>query len=200
MAAAGLVLVTIWPTLPQEFKEDREKMVPGLRLDALAAQAPHAKNQFRTFCQSLEHQLGGRSYILGETFSLADASCFQALWFARMDPTAAGIIGTFPALGAWFARVETLGHGDARPLDPDEALAIAAKSESATAPCADTGDPNGAAPGDRVTVTPDDYALDPVAGEIVALTSTDVAIRRRDPAVGEVVVHFPRGGFRLAAA
>ncbi len=199
-AAAGLVLATVGQTLPPEFKADREKMVPGLRIDALGEQAPHAKNQFRAFCQALEHQLGGRSYVLGEAFSLADASCFQALWFARMDASAAAIMGTFPALSAWFARVDSLGHGDTRPLDPDEALAIAAKGESATARCADPGDPNGASPGDRVTVTPDDYALDPVAGEIVALTSTDVAIRRRDPAVGDVVVHFPRAGFRLAPA
>ena len=29
---------------------------------------------------------------------------------------------------------------------------------------------------------------------------TEVAIRRRDPEVGDVVVHFPRAGFRLAPA
>jgi hypothetical protein len=51
-----------------------------------------------------------------------------------------------------------------------------------------------------VTVTADDYAFDPVAGQIVALTASDIAIRRRDPQVGEIVVHFPRAGFRLAPA
>jgi len=49
-------------------------------------------------------------------------------------------------------------------------------------------------------VTPDDYGLDPVAGEIVAVSPREVAIRRRDEQVGEIVVHFPRAGFRLARA
>jgi hypothetical protein len=51
-----------------------------------------------------------------------------------------------------------------------------------------------------VHVTPDDYAFDPVAGELVASSVDEVAIRRHDPAVGTVVVHFPRFGFRVAPA
>ena len=50
----------------------------------------------------------------------------------------------------------------------------------------------------EVTVTPDDYGFDPVAGTLVASSVDEVAIRRSDPAVGEVVVHFPRFGFRVA--
>jgi glutathione S-transferase len=198
--AAGLVLAAVGGTLPAEFKADRERMVPGLKIDALPAQAPHARNQFRAYCGALDRQLGGRPFILGAAFSLADAACFHALWFARMDPSAAAIIATFPALGGWFARVDALGSGAATPLDPDEALAIAASSTPATLRTADDGDPNGARPGDRVTVTPDDYAFDPVAGTIVALSATDVAIHRHDPQIGELVVHFPRAGFRLAPA
>jgi hypothetical protein len=49
----------------------------------------------------------------------------------------------------------------------------------------------------RMTVTPDDYAFDPVAGEVVFSTANEIALRREDPAVGEVVVHFPRYGFRV---
>ncbi len=79
-------------------------------------------------------------------------------------------------------------------------MAIAARSTPATDVASDAGDPSGARPGDHVTVTPDDYGLDPVAGEIVAVSPREVAIRRRDEQVGEVVVHFPRAGFRLARA
>jgi hypothetical protein len=52
----------------------------------------------------------------------------------------------------------------------------------------------------RVTVTPDDYAFDPVAGELVCSSAHEIAIRRQDPAVGEVVVHVPRFGFRVTRA
>ena len=36
--------------------------------------------------------------------------------------------------------------------------------------------------------------------EIITLSATDAAVRRRDPEVGDVVVHCARAGFRLAAA
>jgi len=44
---------------------------------------------------------------------------------------------------------------------------------------------------------PDDYGLDPVAGELVFSTVHEIAVRRRDAALGEIVVHFPRFGFRV---
>lgn len=199
-AAAALVLASMGPALPPEFRADREKMVPGLKIDALPAQAPYARDQLRAYCRVLERQLSGREFLLGGAFSLADAACFQALWFARMDPSAASLVAAAPALSAWFARVDAMGHGDPTPMSADEALAIAARSEPATPRAEDPGDPNGVKPGDRVTVTPDDYALDPVAGEIVALTAADVALRRYEQELGDVVVHFPRAGFRLSPA
>ena len=50
----------------------------------------------------------------------------------------------------------------------------------------------------QVRVVPDDYGFDPVEGEIVALQVHGIAIRREAPEVGEVVVHFPRAGFRVS--
>jgi glutathione S-transferase len=199
-AAAVLVLASAGATLPPEFRADREKMVPGLKIDQLPPQAPYARDQLRAFCRALDRQLDERAFLLGDAFSVADAAVFHALWFARMDPAAAAIVSAEPAVSAWFARVEGLGHGLPTPMSAEEALAVAAASASATVATEDPGDPNGRKPGDRVTVTPDDYALDPVAGELVALTATDVAIRRSDPQVGDVVVHFPRAGFRIASA
>jgi hypothetical protein len=37
-------------------------------------------------------------------------------------------------------------------------------------------------------------------GELVSSSAQHVAIRRRDPVAGEVVVHFPRAGFVVARA
>ena len=198
--AAVLVLATMGKTLPPEFRADREKMVPGLQIDALPAQAPHAQAQLRAYCDVLDRQLGGGEFLLAGAFSLADAGCFHALWFGRFDPGAAGIVAAAPALTRWFERVDAMGHGAPTPMAAEEALAIATKSEPAGAPAAGSGEPGGAKPGDRVPVTPDDYALDPVAGELVALDAAEVAIRRRDPALGDLVVHFPRVGYRVAGA
>ncbi len=196
---AGLVLAGIGQSLPAEFKADREAMAPGLRIDALPALAPHGLTQLRAACQAIERQLAARAFLLGAEFSLADAACFHSLWFARMDPSTWAIPCALPALQAWFARVEAIGDGTSRPMAPDAALAIAAESTPDTAPGAEAPDPSGARPGDRVTVAADDYGCDPVAGEIVGLDADEVAIRRHDAQVGDVVVHFPRAGFRIAA-
>jgi glutathione S-transferase len=85
-------------------------------------------------------------------------------------------------------------------VTPADALAIARESRPAAGGDVDPAEPNGLAPGMPVTVTADDYAFDPVAGELVQSSADEVAVRRRDPAVGEVVVHFPRYGFRVARA
>ena len=48
----------------------------------------------------------------------------------------------------------------------------------------------GRKPGDQAEVMPDDYGKIAVRGEIVALASRHIAIRRRDPIAGAVVVHL----------
>jgi hypothetical protein len=80
-------------------------------------------------------------------------------------------------------------------LGPD-----AKESVSATTSRSDGYEPNRLKPGDRVAVTPDDYGFDPVVGEVVSSSVHEIALRRSDPQVGDVVVHFPRIGFRVAAA
>ncbi len=82
-------------------------------------------------------------------------------------------------------------------MNTEEALKIAHDSAPTNVTATDRREPNGINPGARVTVTPDDYAFDPVAGEVVASSVHEIAIRRRDDQVGEVVVHFPRIGFRV---
>ena len=50
-------------------------------------------------------------------------------------------------------------------------------------------------PGMRVSVAADDYGRDPIEGEIIRSGAHEIVIRRTDPAVGTVAVHFPRAGF-----
>ena len=73
-------------------------------------------------------------------------------------------------------------------------------SEKSASQTAEMTDRNGRKPGDRVEVMPDDYGKVKVFGEIVALSSQHIAIRRHDPRAGEVIVHFPRAGFLVLPA
>ena len=49
----------------------------------------------------------------------------------------------------------------------------------------------------KLRVLPDDYGFDPVEGELVASSTQEIALRRSAPEVGEVIVHFPRAGYRV---
>jgi len=166
----------------------------------IARSAPDSRNQLRAFLEILDRQLTISSFLLGESFSLADAACFQPVWFLRIEPTSFGLAQKFTHLMRWFERVDAMGYGDVRPMDPDEALKAAKDSTPATAENVDASDPNGLKAGTRVSVTPDDYAFDPVTGRVVVSTIHEIAIERDVPELGRIVNHFPKIGFRIAAA
>ncbi len=192
------VFAETWQFLPPEFIADRTRMVPGRNFGELPKLGPPAREQVRALLAIIEAQLAdGRPYLLGTEPSLADATCFQQVWFLRVAPQANAMVEEFRRVSAWRDRVDALGHGERVEMPPAEALAIAKESRPTAEPAADPREPNGLEPGDAVSVVPDDYGLDPVAGELVFSTVHEIAVRRRDAALGEIVVHFPRFGFRV---
>jgi glutathione S-transferase len=197
-----------WSTTPvifsklevaKEFIEDRSKMMRGANFGEIARSAPDSRNHLRAFLEILDRQLATQPFLLGDSFSLADAACFHPVWFLRAEPTAFGLAQKFPNLMLWFERIDAMGYGDVRPMDPDEALQIAKDSAPATDENVDSRDPNELMAGTRVSVTPDDYAFDPVTGRVVVSTIHEIAIEREDPELGRIVNHFPKIGFRIAA-
>jgi glutathione S-transferase len=187
-------------SVPKEFIEDRSRMMEGANFGAIVRTAPDSRNQLRAFLEILDRQLERSPYLLGNSFSLADAACFHPVWFLRAEPTAFGLAQRFPHLMRWFERIDGMGYGDVKPMDPDEALKIAKDGTPATAENVDESDPNGLKAGTRISVTPDDYAFDPVTGRVVVSTIHEIAIERDDPELGRIVNHFPKIGFRIATA
>jgi glutathione S-transferase len=197
----AVVFADLGPLVPKEFVDDRTKMIPGRDFAEVPKLAPHAKEQLRALFAILEAQLADeRRYLLGADFSLADAACFHPLWFLRVAPSAPALLEEFGRLRAWTARVAELGEGDPRPMTPAEALAVAKAARPAPASGIAGAEPNALAIGHRIAVTADDYAFDPVVGELVAASATEIAVRRSDPALGDLVVHFPRFGYRVTEA
>ena len=80
-----------------------------------------------------------------------------------------------------------------------QALDVARTATSIAEASTDAQDPIGRKPGEIVSVTPDDTGRDPVIGELVTSGMDEIVIRRSDPALGEVCVHFPRAGFVVAS-
>jgi glutathione S-transferase len=189
LAVVPVVFGEIGHLVPREFMEDRSKMMPGRDFREVLEQAPHAREQLRGLVSLIEAQLEvGRPYLLGAELGLADAACFHPLWFLRVAPEAVRLLDEFPRVREWLARIDALGHGEKVALDRAEALAIARESEPVA------GDIEN---GPTVSVVPDDYGFDPVTGTLVSSRMHEIALRRVDPDLGAIVVHFPRIGFRI---
>jgi glutathione S-transferase len=182
----------------EAFIKDREAMSGRpWDLPARRAAAPRVAEQLRAQFGWLEAQLSdGRPYLLGDQPGLADASAYYNLaWIRRVFTKGFDVVDRLPRLLAWEARVAAIGHGVRHELTREAALDIARDATSTAEPSLDTLEPNGLKPGDQVSVAADDYGRDPVMGVIVSSSTQQIAIRRHDARVGEVVVHFPRAGF-----
>ena len=202
-AAVAIIFGEIGDMVPEDFKKDRAAMSGGgFSSEALKAAVPLMRDQYRAHTQFLEDQLSdGRAFWGGDKPGLADIHAYMNPWFVgnALPHKAKETIAEFAHVQAWYARVKALGHGTSQDMTPSEALAVAKAATPEAKPAADPNDPHGRKPGDKVKVSADDYGRDPIAGELVFSNAHEIAIKRSDPAVGEVVVHFPRAGFAVTA-
>ncbi|MCE9521251.1 MAG: glutathione S-transferase family protein [Alphaproteobacteria bacterium] len=208
-ATVPLIFGEIGPMIPEAFKKDREKLFPErpFNYEQMKAAAPLMKDQWRAHVGFIDAQLqDGRAFLSQAAGvskpTVTDAHCYMNLWFlkAPLPQLADVLLKEFPRVEAWYERVKALGHGTATAMESKEALRIAKEATSEAKVLADPHDPNGRKPGDSVSVMPDDYGRDPVVGEIVFSNAQEIAIKRHDPLVGDVVVHFPRAGFWVMPA
>lgn len=197
-----LALALLLPQWPEAFRKDREYLFPDVDFDRVHEDFEHAKSQFRAHAALLEAQLAdGRGFLAGETPGLADIQAWPFVWMARgaFGDLAAELLDDLTAVVAWEARMKTVGEGRRRAIAAAEALTEARAAVPATAVKVDPRDPQRLRPGQTVEVAPDDTRRGTVRGEVVVATAGEIAVRRRDDAVGEVVVHFPRLGYRVEA-
>ena len=202
-STVNLVFGTLADKVPQDFIADREKL-RGAKFDvaAMTAALPQMRDLFRANVQWIEAQLAdGRKWMCGEQISLCDINAYMNVWYARNSPAGLDrLLAEFKATQAWEARMRAIGHGASTEMSTAAALEIGTRATPTTAELADPNDPNVRKPGDQVQVMPDDYGKIGVHGEIVALSSQHIAIRRQDPMAGQIVVHFPRAGFLVLPA
>jgi glutathione S-transferase len=185
---------------PKEFIEDRQKMISGNFEPSKAEKAvPSKLDQLRASLAALEMQFAdGRVYALGDTISLADFSLYNPISFLPLAPVTGALLEPFKHVGAWRDRMAAIGHGSRSEISAEEAIASARDATPSVATGVMPGEPNGYRAGERVTVMPEDYGLDPVTGDLVAADAFEVAIRRTDSRAGELVVHFPRQGYLIS--
>jgi glutathione S-transferase len=189
--------------LPESFKEDRAKF-SGRNFDParMKATLPYQLDQLRAHFDWLDRALAdGRNFLLGEKPGTPDLAAYHCVWFIERNAgKSATPLGEFGRLLGWAERMAAIGHGKRTEMSSQRALEIAKAATPVTAPAADRSDPVGRKPGQKVAVTPDDVGKDPVAGELVRSSAQEIVIKRSDPQVGDVHVHFPRAGFVVAPA
>lgn len=197
---AGLSMGTN-TALPADILRDRREFFNFLDFSTLEQQLPHLYSQFRSHLGLVERMLDdGRPFIIGAAPGWVDILAYFPVWMCRGNIANAGeLLDGLPSLLAWEKRVQAIGHGRHRPLGADAALAISRASAPVCVPAVSDSAWPALARDTRVTVTPQDYGAVPVHGRLQRLTHAEIAIWRDDPVAGEVVVHFPRNGYRVEA-
>ena len=198
-SAVGVVMGAIGDRLPEAFHKDRSAF-SGRPFDVarLKEMAPFAADQTYAQLVLAEEMLAdGRSYLMGAVPTLADCALYNPVWFLKERLGAGKAVpplDRLPKIVAWSERMKAFGNGAPSDMAPAEALDVAKAATPALAQV-DANDPSGLTAGQAISVTPDDTGKVPVTGILVGLAPDRISIRRSDPRVGDVVVHFPRAGY-----
>jgi glutathione S-transferase len=185
------------PVQMQGFIEDRKNFRKGGNAPRMPLS--DAWGALLNMLPRLEAQLSDeRRFLDGESARICDFAAYHPLWFIQQAGPMASVLEPYPHLRGWLGRMASFGHGDPQPMDSEAAIAIARSAAPAMLPGRSMREIDGLGVGDRVSVAPTDYGVDPVAGTLADADVDAVAVRRDDPRAGEVVVHFPRMGYRLS--
>jgi len=199
-AGLTMALALLGPDWDQAFLEDRKAIFRGLDFASLSRDVEHAMAQLRASAALLDAQLAdGRAFLTGDAPGLADIQAFGVPWFTRAAmPVTEKLLGRFPKLPAWEARVAELGEGQRETIAVAQAHDEARSTEPDLSAGEDPDDPQQLRAGLPVRVEPDDFSSrGAVGGEVVRVSPLEIAIHRRTNEFGDLVVHFPRLGYRV---
>jgi glutathione S-transferase len=178
----------------QAFVADRTAMRGGSARMSLGEGTSTYKSQLRR----LSDMLTEHPYLMGDMPTIADFSAYHPMWFTlERTPSVAGILNATPLLKDWMARMKAIGHGAYEKMKSDQAVEVAKNAIPADVSQLAFVDDHGIALGSEVTITADNFGLEPTPGILVAATKTRLTLRRQDDRAGTVHVHFPRNGFIL---
>ena len=181
---------------PPEFLRDRQELFPDI--DFAGCNAEHARAQLRANAAFVEAQLAdGRAFLSGDAPGLWDVHAWTVPWFTRGIPGGEAVYAGFAQMTGWEQRVAALGEGKRVDCSAADALAVARAAVPDTCGVCEVDDVQGLRAGMAVEVMPDDTRRGAVRGTVVSATRSEISVLRTDPRCDEVVVHFPRLGYRV---
>ena len=179
------------------FAEDRKAMRVGVQ-----RQSPQdAAAAYKSYLRRLSDMLDDLPFVLGDKPCITDFAMYHPLWFTRTRTSVVSdILSATPAVLDWMDRMAAIGQGRMEKFSAADAIAVAAASAPAALHDDIFQDEHGIALGSRVTISADNFGLEPSQGELVAATRLHYTLRRTDERAATVHVHFPRIGYSLKAA
>ena len=124
-AGAAFIFQGEAPEVAKTFAEDRAKMRGG----ASRMHPGDATSAYKSYLRRVASMVDNQPFVMGQQPSLADFSCYHALWFTKRIPPLAGIFDATPSLSAWMGRMAAIGHGSMEQSDALAAIAVAAQSK-----------------------------------------------------------------------
>lgn len=186
----------------QAFAADRKAM----RTNMTALRPADATSALRSYLRRIASMVEEHDFLFGADPCVADFAACHPLWFLRTQvPVMADILAATPAVSEWLDRLDACGHGRLDRFSAADAITVAARSEPEPPGrnlLVDSAfqDDHGISLGSAVTVTPESFGTEATEGELRAATRTHYTLRRTDPRVGTVHIHFPRIGYVLRPA
>jgi len=184
------------PERAAAFAADRAELVKGGL--SLAIPFEVANGQFLAHMKQLDNQLSGSSeFLSGSAPTIVDFSSYHCIWFIHRNEGLRDLFDPFVYLLAWCERMAAFGPANSQEISAAEAIQIARNNTPEDSGIHEGVSADGYEYGREVTVMPTDYGLNPVQGTLIRATENEIAIKRSDEQVGDLVVHFPRIGFQI---
>lgn len=188
--------------LPAALVADRTRLYLGPNGDFKKelADLPHTLAQLRAQLGWLDETLStGRPFLMGDQPGLTDVLAWFIVWFLRgRNAQADGLLSEFALIETWEARIKAIGYGRSTDISAADAVAAARDATPDTVEAGDPRDPQGLQPAMTVNIAPlGDTGETPISGKLIVVNRDSVAIARHNPICGDVVVHFPRVGYRI---
>ena len=179
------------------FQKDRAELSGGAPIVGVPPSAAVA--HFQEYLSSLESSLES-GYLFGEVASIADFSVYHCLWFVAGNPVNAPMLEDWPRVQSYMARLKAFGHGKVQEISAADAYAIGKQAEPRTPDDArvDARLAGNLQAGQNVSVSATDYGRHPIVGSLVKWTCEEIVVLRKDPEVGNIMVHVPNTGFAVS--
>lgn len=196
--AARYLMASRVEHLPQALLDDRIAMHPHLPLQKsqLIADQAQLTIQLRALIYQLDQALSGADFLGGTSPSAGDFAVFHTLWFLQGAHALEALAPNTMAVLPWMARITAFGHGEMSSISAGDAFAAARQAKPVA--LAEMQHSLFKA-GQTVSVQPEGYPQESVAGELVYLDEKKIVIARQSTVCSLLHLHFPRMDYEIRA-